>query len=412
MVRKFLVACAVAQAMMVVAAHAAGPFGSIRIGTWMGGAFSDDKTGAFSHCGATSSYQNGVILVVGQNAANSWLLGFASPAFKLSKGETYPIDVTFDGQSEARLFANATSDIMLTAILPPNVARTFQKASLMVAVAGKTTLQFSLASNGPLLSMIASCVSKIKAEGLNAAGDFSAPKPVAAKPAETPGAAPKSAKASTSSGTGFVISAGGHILTNHHVISGCTDIKGNLGGQAPTPLRVVSSDETNDLAVLQGPSDTFKDFAKIRDRAIHSGDSVVAIGYPFHGLLSSDFTVTTGIVSSLSGTMNDTRMLQISAAIQPGNSGGPLLDTSGLIVGVVAAKLNAFRVARATGSIPENINFAIKTGAIRDFLDNSVVGYEIASASSELKTPEIANNARAFTLLITCTVKEPAEAKR
>lgn len=162
MVRKFLVACIVAQAMMVVAAHAAGPFGSIKIGTWMGGAFSDDKTGAFSHCGATSSYQNGVILVVGQNVANNWLLGFASPAFKLNKGETYPIDVTFDGQSEARLFANATSDILLTAILPPNVARTFQKASLMVAVAGKTTLQFSLASNGPLLSMIASCVTKSK----------------------------------------------------------------------------------------------------------------------------------------------------------------------------------------------------------------------------------------------------------
>jgi S1-C subfamily serine protease len=110
--------------------------------------------------------------------------------------------------------------------------------------------------------------------------------------------------------------------------------------------------------------------------------------------------------------MNDTRMLQISAAVQPGNSGGPLLDTNGLIVGVVAAKLNALRVARATGNIPENINFAIKTGAIRDFLDNSVVAYETASPASELKTTEIANNARAFTLLITCTGKVPVEAKR
>jgi S1-C subfamily serine protease len=416
MLRKFLVAC-VLQAAITGVTHAGGPFGSIRVGTSTGGAFSDDKTGTFSHCGATTSYQNGVILVVGQNAANNWLLGFASPAFRLTKGETYPIDVTFDGQSEARLFANAASDIMLTAILPPNVARTFQKASLMVAVAGKTTLQFTLTSTGPLLGMIASCVTKIRAEGLNAAGDFSAPKAVAAKAGATDGsgaaqASPKAAKSVSKSGTGFVISASGHIVTNHHVIDGCTDIKGNLGGQPPTALRVVSSDESNDLAVLQGPAATFKDYARIRERSIRSGDSVVAIGYPFHGLLSSDFTVTTGIVSSLSGIMNDTRMLQISAAIQPGNSGGPLLDTSGLIVGVVSAKLDGLRVARATGNIPENINFAIKTGAIRDFLDNSVVAYETAPAGSELKTSEIANNARAFTLLITCTGKEPVEAKR
>jgi len=63
-------------------------------------------------------------------------------------------------------------------------------------------------------------------------------------------------------------------------------------------------------------------------------------------------------------------------------------------------------------TFPENINFAIKTGSIRDFLDNSVVAYETASPVGELKTAEIANNARAFTLLITCTAMEPAEVKR
>ncbi len=74
-------------------------------------------------------------------------------------------------------------------------------------------------------------------------------------------------------------------------------------------------------------------------------DSVVAIGFPFHGLLASDFTVTTGIVSSLSGVLNDTRFLQISAAVQPVNSGGPLLASNGDVVGVVAAKLNAIKFA-------------------------------------------------------------------
>jgi S1-C subfamily serine protease len=139
---------------------------------------------------------------------------------------------------------------------------------------------------------------------------------------------------------------------------------------------------------------------------MHSGDSVVAIGYPLYGLLTSNFTVTTGIVSSLSGIRNDSRFLQISAAVQPGNSGGPLLDSNGQIVGVVSQKLNQLAVARVTGMLPENVNFAIKTGALRDFLDNSVVPYQTADAKSELKTPEIAQNARAFTLLIVCTVPE------
>ena len=164
--------------------------------------------------------------------------------------------------------------------------------------------------------------------------------------------------------------------------------------------------------MLQGPAASFKEFAKIRDRAIRSGDSVVAIGYPYHGLLTSDFTVTTGIVSSLSGLLNDTRFLQISAAVQPGNSGGPLIDTSGQIVGMVAAKINALKFVRATGNIPENINFAIKTGAIRDFLDNSVVPYQTAQPKGELKTAEIAGNARAYTLLISCTATEQTDAKK
>ena len=98
-------------------------------------------------------------------------------------------------------------------------------------------------------------------------------------------------------------------------------------------------------------------------------------------------------------------LLQISAPVQPGNSGGPLIDTSGNIVGVVSEKLNALRFAKLTGDIPQNINFAIKTGALRDFLDNSVVPYRTAEAGAEQKTTDIAENARAFTMLISCPAK-------
>jgi S1-C subfamily serine protease len=401
------------QIALVSIAHAAGPYGSIHVGNWTGGAFTDDNSGAFSHCGATTSYGNGVILVVGKNAGDSWLLGFASPNFHLTKGRSVTIDVTFDGQEQARLFATATSEIMAIAVLPPNVARTFQKASLMVAVSGQTALNFNLTSTGPLLGALSNCVTTIKAGGINSAGEFAAPKVAAAKAdaAKAPGAS-KSGK-DGGSGTGFVISANGHIVTNHHVVDGCGEIKGNLTGEAATTLRVVSSDAANDLALLQGPASSFKTFAKIRDRGIHSGDSVVAIGFPYHGYLTSDFTVTTGIVSALSGVMNDTRFLQISAAIQPGNSGGPVLDTSGEVVAVVSRKLDVLKIARYTGSIPENISFAIKTGALRDFLDNSVVPYETSSPGAELKTADIAGNARGYTLLISCMpAEQEANAKK
>jgi S1-C subfamily serine protease len=406
--KAFLVACLL-QAAAVSIAQAAGPFGTIQVGNWKGGAFSDNNTGEFSHCAATSTYGSGITLIVGQNAAGSWLLSFASPNFRLNKGSTVPLDVVFDGQEQAKLFATAANNNMATAILPPNVARSFQKASLMVAVAGRTTMQFNLTSNGPLIAVLANCVSKVKEKGLDAvaATEFTAPKQIAGKDMPD-GGAPKPRKTGNSSGTGFVISATGQIITNHHVIDGCTsDIKGNLTGGASAVLRVVSKDAANDMALLQGPADQFKQFARIRDRTIRSGDAVTAIGFPLHGLLTSDFTVTTGIVSSLSGIKNDSRMLQISAAVQPGNSGGPLIDS------MRDAKLNALALLRATGNIPENINFAIKTGAIRDFLDNSAVAYETSAPGAELKTSDIAEAARAWTLLITCTATEPvASAKR
>jgi S1-C subfamily serine protease len=320
-----------------------------------------------------------------------------------------------------RLFGTATSPILVTAVLPPNAAQQLRKSSLMVAMAKGATYQFNLTSTGSLLPVLANCVIKTKSAGVSNAGDFSvsATKQPAAKPVVAAAPAPsgpsqsKPEKTVDKTGTGFVISANGHIVTNYHVIDGCVgEIHGNLSGESPIALRLVSGDETNDLALLQGSGSSFKDVATIREKAIHPGDAVVAIGYPFHGLLTSDFTVTTGIVSSLSGLLNDTRYLQISAAVQPGNSGGPLLDSGGNVVGMVAAKLNAIKFVKATGDIPENINFAIKTGTLRDFLDNSVVSYQTSEAKSDLKTADIAHNARAYTLLISCTATEPSQAAK
>jgi S1-C subfamily serine protease len=351
--RVISLALVLAGGLIPTNAFAAGPFGSIHVGNWSGGGYTDDKTGAFSHCSAGTTYASGVNLLVGQNAAGNWLLALAHPAWRLNLGETFAIDVTFDGQAQFHLFGTALASTLVTAILPNTAAMDqFRKSRLMVAVAKGQAFQFNLESTGQLLPVIANCVTKIKSGGTASAGDFAitVPKPPVAKPVVQSTApssgSPKSSKTFERKGTGFVVSASGHVVTNQHVIDGCVgDVHGNLSGEASIDLRIVSTDETNDLALLQAPR-TFKEVAAIREKPIHPGDAVIAIGYPFHGLLTSDFTVTAGIVSSLSGLLNDTRFLQISAAVQPGNSGGPLLDTSGNVVGVVAAKINALKFAK------------------------------------------------------------------
>ena len=252
-----------------------------------------------------------------------------------------------------------------------------------------------------MIAALANCVTKVKADGLNNAGDFSSP----SRGGEIRSCAGDKQGATSPHQTGDGRQdrhrlRGQPQRTHRHQQPCDLRLRGDIKRQSHRrggrrSARRFERCQSNDLALLQAPSTaTFKDFVRIRDRSIRSGDSVVAIGFPYHGLLTSDFTVTTGIVESLSGIRNDSRFLQISAPVQPGNSGGPLFDTSGQIVGVVSGKLDALRIRPATGNIPENINFAIKTGALRDFLDNSVVPYQTAESKADLKTTEIAGNAR------------------
>lgn len=404
-------------------ASARGPYGSIAVAGWSGGAFTDDNTGEFSNCIASASYKSGINFGVLVSKTYNWVLAFTHPSWNLTKGQKFPIVLSFDGRNTFNVDGIATATSTVLVPMPDNSAliKSFRAAHLMSAFAQGNLFQFDLKGTAVLLPSLVSCVRTINAGGLTAATNFTVvlpPKqpPVQAAAMATSNPEPNRPQATSGktygkSGTGFAISTSGHVVTNQHVIDGCVgDITANLSGEPQVVLRVVSTDETNDLALLQA-SVPFKDVTNIREKPVHPGDSVTAIGFPLHGLLTSDFTVTTGIVSSLSGVLNDTRYLQISAAVQPGNSGGPLLDSTGEVMGVVAAKLNALKFAKATGDLPENVNFAIKTGALRDFLDNSAVDYRTADGAAELKTPEAASNARKFTLLISCNAKEVATDK-
>ena len=137
-------------------------------------------------------------------------------------------------------------------------------------------------------------------------------------------------------------------------------------------------------------------------RGTRPGDSVLVIGYPLHGLLASEANVTTGTVSASAGLRDDTRYLQITAPVQPGNSGGPLLDQSGNVVGVVVAKLNAMKLAKHTGDIPQNINFALKANVAKGFLESYGIEYESVPKGKVLSVPDVADAAREFTVRVLC----------
>jgi S1-C subfamily serine protease len=202
-------------------------------------------------------------------------------------------------------------------------------------------------------------------------------------------------------GSGFFVSKAGHIITNEHVIDGCTAFE-IVADNSNKPVTFLSKDANNDIALLK--AETSQSVAFFREgRGIRQGDDVAAFGYPLSGLLSDSAKVTNGIVSSLSGMANDMRYVQITAPVQPGNSGGPLLDKSGNVVGLVTSKLDAMKVQKITGDIPQNINFAIKASILRSFLETNEVGYEIRTSDHQKEISAIANEAKDFTVKIQCS---------
>jgi S1-C subfamily serine protease len=201
-------------------------------------------------------------------------------------------------------------------------------------------------------------------------------------------------------GTGFVVSNQGHILTNNHVVAGCKTLSTRDGKS----LQLLSRNASSDLALLQAdfkPSDV----AVFRTGpAPKLGDSVVAFGFPLPGLLSSDGNVSAGILSATAGLQNDVRFIQISAPVQPGNSGGPLFDSSGHVIGVVVAKLDAVRVAQITGDVPQNVNFAVHWAEVRAFLDDAGVPYRKEISQHAINTRSTAAIATKTSVAIQCTL--------
>lgn len=179
------------------------------------------------------------------------------------------------------------------------------------------------------------------------------------------------------SGTGFYITTQGHLLTNNHVVDGCAEVRIPASSSV---AKVVVTDSVNDLAILQdgGKNKSYLTFNGSKSPS--QGEEVYVFGYPLDGYLPSSGVVSNGILSALAGPGNNSSWIQISAPVQPGNSGGPVLNKVGNVIGVVVAKANALRLAKVTGDIPQNINFAVSERTVKSFLDGNKIPY--ASSNS------------------------------
>ena len=184
-----------------------------------------------------------------------------------------------------------------------------------------------------------------------------------------------------SSGTGFFVTNKGHVLTNNHVIEGCSAINVAQTGSPSTRAGLIARDKTNDLAILK--TDLEATAVPFLRPQVRVGESISVYGFPLSGLLSTSGNFTVGSVTAVTGLADDTRMFQISAPVQPGNSGGPVVDKAGNVTGVIVSKLNALNVAAITQDIPQNVNFAIKAGIAINFLSSN----DIVNVGTEKTTP-------------------------
>ncbi len=180
-------------------------------------------------------------------------------------------------------------------------------------------------------------------------------------------------------GSGFFITDDGCLISNYHVVKDATKVR-LLTGAGLIDAMVAKVDTANDLALLKAGG-AFKPLPIAASHTVKLGGTVASVGFPDIGLQGFAPKLAKGEIASLSGAADDPRYFQISLPVQPGNSGGALVDARGNVVGIVAAKLDASIALAATGSLPENVNYAVKSSLLLSFLES------VPDVEAKLKEP-------------------------
>ena len=203
-------------------------------------------------------------------------------------------------------------------------------------------------------------------------------------------------------GTAFVVSTDGHAVTNDHVVAGCKEVR--VQGRSDL-VQVLTRDEVSDLALLKMPGKTRATAALAPDPAsLRQGQDIVVFGFPLNSVLSSGGNLTPGVVSAMTGLGNNSNQIQITAPIQPGSSGSPVMNKKGQVVGVVNMKLSDSVMAKHTGILPQNVNFAVNEQTLNAFLDAHKVQHKTGGSffAWEKSLADLGDEARTWTTVVEC----------
>ena len=232
---------------------------------------------------------------------------------------------------------------------------------------------------------------------------------------------------SSGTGSGFFVSKLGHIVTNEHVVRNCGSITVGDSTTNQVSATLLEKDKRNDLALMRisstqmasaeskslisklglrveisTPSIPLASGGLLRPDDVELGEDLLVSGYPYGDIFSNTIKVTKGIVSANKGMGDDSSQFQMDAAVQAGNSGGPIYDENGNIVGVVVQQLNKLKVAKVMGSLPENVNFGIKASTVRQFLTAAGLPTKWSNRSKRRSTKDLAKIAKNQTVMVVC----------
>ncbi len=376
---------------------------------WKGAAYSKNN-GRFSHCVANASYKSDFVLFVSIDDAYYWKIGFLDRQKRLRNGRTIA-RIKIDGSRWSSFRTRVSKNNFFVLNMPGNSSfiKRFRRGRRLALEIDRSDYLFNLTNTNALLPALARCVKRYEdfvgkprqrtaRNAVKQRADANPGQvPVSKKPKRTP-------KSRGSAGTGMMVSKGGHVLTNYHVVRGCTKITVTMLGELETDANLLKSDKPNDLAILKvNTAVPDKNIAQFRvGRRLKAGEAIAVYGFPLPGTLSVSGNIVSGHITSLAGLRDDARFVQISSPIQPGNSGGPLIDSAGQIIGVVTAKLDELKFAGATGSMPQNVNFAIKSNVAMNFMDAHSIPYKTSSLEEEHTLTKLVEQAKNYTVHVKC----------
>lgn len=209
---------------------------------------------------------------------------------------------------------------------------------------------------------------------------------------------------SYTSGTGFFVTRDGHILTNNHIINNCDKISVHGEGMS-TGVKVIALDKEHDLALLKAAFTSVNmAYFNSMKQPLEPGDPVVIIGYPGESWREHDPVIRVSTIIDMKGPTGEESWLQFNDSIQHGNSGGPLLDSTGNVVGVVVAKseLHIRKVGYESEEIIKKSDIAISLPVVKKFLEDNNVLYQTADSGLYLAADRVNDRARPFIVNVHC----------